>query len=129
MPFGCDSLITAWLLLDIDPDLSRSVLRYPAARQGRKADPYRDEEPGKIMHEHRESEINRIGELPFATYYGSADLTPLFILLLGNYVERTGDVALARELEPTGAPRSAGSTPIATRAASTTLASAATARA
>ena len=99
VPFGRDSLITAWLLLDLDPGLSASVLRYLAARQGKKSDPYRDEEPGKIMHEHRESELNRIGELPFATYYGSADSTPLFVMLLGDYVAKTGDAALARELE------------------------------
>lgn len=100
VPFGRDSLITAWLLLETDPGLAASVLRYLAARQGQKLDPYRDEEPGKIMHEHRESELNRIGELPFATYYGAADSTPLFLKLLGDYVEKTGDRALARELEP-----------------------------
>lgn len=100
VPFGRDSLITAWLLLEIDPGLAASVLRYLAARQGKKLDPYRDEEPGKIMHEHRQSELNRIGELPFATYYGAADSTPLFVKLLGDYARKTGDAALARELEP-----------------------------
>ncbi len=100
VPFGRDSLITAWLLLDADPSLARSVLTYLAARQGKREDPFRDEEPGKIMHEHRESELSRIGEMPFRTYYGSADSTPLFVILLGDYVARTGDTALARELEP-----------------------------
>jgi glycogen debranching enzyme len=100
VPFGRDSLLTAWLLLDADPSLARSVLTYLAARQGRREDPFHDEEPGKIMHEHRESELSRIGEMPFRTYYGSADSTPLFIVLLGDYVNRTGDTALAQELEP-----------------------------
>jgi glycogen debranching enzyme len=100
VPFGRDSLLTAWLLLDADPSLARSVLTYLAARQGRREDPFRDEEPGKIMHEHRESELSRIGEMPFRTYYGSADSTPLFVILLGGYVARTGDTALAKQLEP-----------------------------
>jgi glycogen debranching enzyme len=100
VPFGRDSLITAWLLLDADPSLARSVLTYLAARQGHREDPFRDEEPGKIMHEHRESELSRIGEMPFRTYYGSADSTPLFVVLLGDYVTRTGDTALAKQLEP-----------------------------
>jgi len=100
VPFGRDSLLTAWLLLDADPSLARSVLSYLAARQGAREDPFHDEEPGKIMHEHRESELSRIGEMPFRTYYGSADSTPLFTVLLGNYVDRTGDTALAKELEP-----------------------------
>lgn len=100
VPFGRDSLLTAWLLLDADPSLARSVLTYLAARQGRREDRFHDEEPGKIMHEHRESELSRIGEMPFRTYYGSADSTPLFVILLGDYVARTGDAALARQLEP-----------------------------
>jgi glycogen debranching enzyme len=100
VPFGRDSLLTAWLLLDADPSLARSVLTYLAARQGRHEDPFHDEEPGKIMHEHRESELSRIGEMPFRTYYGSADSTPLFVVLLGDYVDRTGDGALAKQLEP-----------------------------
>jgi glycogen debranching enzyme len=100
VPFGRDSLITAWLLLDADPDLAHSVLSYLAAHQGRREDPFRDEEPGKILHEHRESELSRIGELPFRTYYGSADSTPLFLVLLGDYIAKTGDHAFARTLEP-----------------------------
>ena len=99
-PFGRDSLITAWLLLEADPSLARSVLVYLAARQGKAEDSFRDEEPGKIMHEHRESELNRIGEMPFRTYYGSADSTPLFAILLGDYAARTGETALAKQLEP-----------------------------
>jgi glycogen debranching enzyme len=100
VPFGRDSIITAWLLLDVDPDLSRSVLSYLAARQGRETNDFNDEEPGKILHEHRESELSRIGELPFRTYYGSADSTPLFLVLMGDYVARTGDIRFAQEMEP-----------------------------
>ena len=44
----------------------------------------------------RERAVSRIGELPFRTYYGSADSTPLFLVLLGDYVARTGDTALAQ---------------------------------
>lgn len=100
VPFGRDSIITAWLLLDVDPELSHSVLSYLAARQGREANAFHDEEPGKILHEHRECELSRIGELPFRTYYGSADSTPLFLMLLGDYVARTGNTEFAREMEP-----------------------------
>ncbi|MEJ2459840.1 MAG: glycogen debranching N-terminal domain-containing protein [Novosphingobium sp.] len=98
-PFGRDSIITSWLLLDVDPDLARSVLGYLAAKQSSGTDVFRDAEPGKIMHEHRESELNRIGELPFATYYGTADSSALFLMLFGDYVARTGDTDLARALE------------------------------
>jgi glycogen debranching enzyme len=48
----------------------------------------------------REGEMARLGEVPFGLYYGSIDSTPLFILLAGAYVERTGDWELIRELWP-----------------------------
>lgn len=98
-PFGRDSLITAWLLLPVDPGLARGVLTHLAAKQGTREDTFRDEQPGKIMHEHRESELSRLGELPFRTYYGSADATPLFVVVLAAYVLQTGDIDLARALE------------------------------
>jgi glycogen debranching enzyme len=100
VPFGRDSLISSWFLLDADPTIAGSVLRFLAARQGQKEDALHDEEPGKILHEHREGELSRIGELPFRTYYGSADSTPLFVVMLGEYVAHTGDRDLARTLEP-----------------------------
>jgi glycogen debranching enzyme len=52
------------------------------------------------MHEHRDGELSRIGELPFRTYYGSADSTPLFLIVLADYVKETGDTVLARDLQP-----------------------------
>ena len=39
-------------------------------------------------------------EVPFARYYGSVDATPLFVLLAGLYVERTGDDETLAELWP-----------------------------
>ena len=41
-----------------------------------------------------------LSEVPFAPYYGSVDATPLFVLLAGLYVERTGDDETLRELWP-----------------------------
>ena len=41
-----------------------------------------------------------LGEVPFGLYYGSVDSTPLFVLLLGLYFERTGDEATLRDLWP-----------------------------
>ena len=41
-----------------------------------------------------------LGEVPFGRYYGSVDATPLFVVLAGAHLERTGDVAFAREIWP-----------------------------
>ena len=62
-------------------------------------DPFRDEEPGKILHELRFGELTAFEERPQSPYYGAADATMLFLILLDEYERWTGDQALVRELE------------------------------
>ena len=81
------------------PELAASTLRTLALFQGRVEDPFRDEEPGKILHELRLGELTAFEERPHSPYYGAADSTMLFLIVLEEYVRWTGDRALARELE------------------------------
>jgi glycogen debranching enzyme len=98
--FGRDSIITAMETLWIDSSVARGVLKYLAATQARETRPEADAEPGKIIHEIRRGEMARLGEVPFARYYGSVDGTPLFVMLAGLYFERTGDIETMSELWP-----------------------------
>jgi glycogen debranching enzyme len=98
--FGRDGIITALETLAFAPDLAAGTLRTLAALQGREHNAERDEEAGKILHEMRYGEMAATGEIPFGRYYGSVDATPLFLLLLVEYAERTGDLALVEELWP-----------------------------
>jgi glycogen debranching enzyme len=98
--FGRDSLITSFQTLPYLPELARTTLRVLAARQAQGDDAFRDEEPGKIMHEIRFGEQTVFGERPHSPYYGSADATPLFLVLLDEYHRWSGDDALAQALEP-----------------------------
>ncbi|MHB1517660.1 MAG: amylo-alpha-1,6-glucosidase [Acidimicrobiales bacterium] len=92
--FGRDSLLTAWMALLVDPDLARGVLQTLARFQGEDVDPRRDEEPGRILHEMRFGDAASLSLGGGSIYYGTADATPLFVMLLGE-MRRWG---VAREL-------------------------------
>jgi len=96
-PFGRDSLIAALQTMPLNIDPARSTIDILAHFQGRQVDPWRDEEPGKIMHEYRRGELAGLGEIPHTPYYGSVDSTPLFLLVLSEYYKWTGDVVFVRK--------------------------------
>ncbi|TPL75257.1 amylo-alpha-1,6-glucosidase [Mesorhizobium sp. B2-3-13] len=96
--FGRDSLIVALEMLAFQPHIAAQTLRLLASYQGQRVDRWRDEQPGKILHELRVGELARAGDIPHARFYGSVDATPLFLLLLGRYVAWTADLELFREL-------------------------------
>ena len=99
-PFGRDSAITALEALWAMPALAHGVLTFLAATQATARDADRDAQPGKILHESREGEMAALGEVPFDRYYGSHDVTPLFVMLAGAYFERTGDRQTIERLWP-----------------------------
>jgi len=97
--FGRDSLITSFQALPYLPELAATTLRVLAERQARTRDDFHEQEPGKILHEQRFGEMTANGETPHDPYFGSADATPLFLILLSEYYQWTKDAALVCELE------------------------------
>ena len=98
--FGRDGIITAMELLWVAPEIARGVLETLAATQATETDETADSEPGKIVHEMRGGEMARLGEVPFRRYYGSVDATPLFVMLAGQYLARSGDLETIRSIWP-----------------------------
>ena len=98
--FGRDGIITALECLWMAPSFAQGVLNYLAQTQADTEIPEQDAEPGKILHEMRRGEMAATKEVPFARYYGSVDATPLFVLLLGAYLERTADLRFAKSIWP-----------------------------
>jgi len=99
-PFGRDGIITAIETLWLAPEISKDVLLFLARNQADALIPEQDAEPGKILHEARNSEMANTGEVPFKQYYGTIDATPLFIMLAGMYYERTADIELIKAIWP-----------------------------
>jgi len=97
--FGRDSIFTSLQALPFTPELAATTLRELGARQGTRLDDFRDEDPGRIPHELRYGELTAFEERPHSPYYGTADATPLFVVLLDEYERWTGDRKLVRELE------------------------------
>ncbi len=96
--FGRDAAIAALETLMLMPHEAEETLRVLAAHQGRVLDAWRDEQPGKILHELRVGELARSGQIPHSPYYGSVDSTPLFLILLGATARWTGRLELFEEL-------------------------------
>ena len=102
VPFGRDALITSILLLHVNPDVARGVMRYLAANQGKREDADSEEQPGKILHEVRTGEAVTGGYWPHILY-GTIDATPLFLCAITETETWTHDHALADELLPAAA--------------------------
>ena len=98
--FGRDSIFTSLQALPFSAELAATTLAALGLWQGARIDDFRDEDPGRILHEMRFGELTAFEERPHSPYYGSADATPLYVVLLDEYERWTGDTRLVRALEP-----------------------------
>jgi glycogen debranching enzyme len=97
--FGRDSIFTSLQAIPFTPELAATTLLVLGEAQGSRIDDFRDEDPGRILHEMRFGEMTAFEERPHSPYYGCADATPLYVVLLDEYERWTGDRALVRDLE------------------------------
>lgn len=99
-PFGRDSLIVSLQNTLIYPEFARGALEILGSLQARDEDPYRDAEPGKILHEMRYGELAHFKLIPHTPYFGTADATPLYLITLHAAWRALGDrTLLERHIE------------------------------
>ncbi|MBA2693706.1 MAG: amylo-alpha-1,6-glucosidase [Rubrobacter sp.] len=97
--FGRDSLITSHMTMMLGAEPAKNTLRALSRHQAERFDDFTDAEPGKILHEMRRGELAFFGESPETPYYGTADATPLFLILLEEVWRWTADDDFIREME------------------------------
>jgi glycogen debranching enzyme len=97
-PFGRDSLIVALQTIHAYPERVASTLQVLAALQGTRVDAWREEQPGKILHEMRYGDMARTGQVPHTPYFGSIDSTPLFVMVFAQHYLWHRDDALFERL-------------------------------
>ena len=95
--FGRDTLITSLQAMALNPEFARGTLRVLGAWQATEQDDYRDAEPGKILHELRRGELAALKLIPHTPYYGTADATPLYLMVLHAAWKATGDLELLKQ--------------------------------
>lgn len=98
--FGRDSLLTAWMLMPLDASLAVGTLHTLADHQGVATNPATEEEPGRILHEIRFGPATDFALGGHSVYYGTADATPLFVMLLGELGRWGGNSATVQALLP-----------------------------
>ena len=108
--FGRDSIFTSLQALPFAPELAATTLRVLGDWQGSRHDDFRDEDPGRILHEMRYGEMAAFEERPHSPYYGSVDATPLYVILLDEYERWTGIASSFATSSTRRGPHSPGST-------------------
>lgn len=98
--FGRDTLTVSWQALLAGPTMLRDSLRLNAAHLGQRIDDWRDEEPGKLLHQHRRGPLSELGHDPLDHYFGDFATPPDFLVFLGQYLAWTGDLDTVRQLLP-----------------------------
>ncbi len=97
--FGRDSLTVSYQNMAVSPGFARGALKRLSQYQATERDDWKDAQPGKIMHEIRFGELAHFNLVPFTPYYGTADATILYLIVLSETYRWTGDVELLKEYQ------------------------------
>ena len=95
--FGRDSLTVSYQNMLVSSGFARGALQRLAEYQASERDDWRDAQPGKILHEVRFGELAHFRQIPFTPYYGTADATILYLIVLSETYRWTGDLSFLKQ--------------------------------
>jgi glycogen debranching enzyme len=95
--FGRDSLLVSLQSMSVYPALAFGILKKLAQYQATEMDDWRDAEPGKMPHEIRLGELAHFHKIPHTPYYGTADATILYLIVLHEAWKWLGDKQLLEQ--------------------------------
>ncbi len=98
--FGRDILTAAWMSAMLSPAILAGALQVLSETQGAKNDRWRDEEPGKMLHEAHTGPISVLNYRPQGRYYGSFTTSPFYVINLSEFYHWTGDKAATEKYLP-----------------------------
>jgi glycogen debranching enzyme len=96
--FGRDTLTAAWQAALVSPDLMRGTLRLLPKWQGTRTDDWREEKPGRMLHQARTGPLSKLETLPWSRHYGSLTTSAFYPVALAEAWHWTGDRGLVEPL-------------------------------
>ncbi|HWS53242.1 MAG TPA: amylo-alpha-1,6-glucosidase, partial [Pyrinomonadaceae bacterium] len=96
--YGRDVLTAAWQASLASTDMMRGTLPVVASMQGRARDDWRDEQPGKMLHEAHTGPLAALNFTPRRRYYGSITTSGFYPVAVSELWHWTGDKDLVRPL-------------------------------
>jgi glycogen debranching enzyme len=96
--YGRDTLTTGWQAALLGPEMMMGTLPRLAEMQGTVRNDWRDEEPGRMIHEAHTGPLSTLNHNPRARSYGSITTSGLFAFIVAELWHWTGDETLVRPL-------------------------------
>jgi glycogen debranching enzyme len=96
--YGRDALTAAWQASLVSTDMMRGTLPALARWQGREVNDWRDEQPGKMLHEAHTGPLPMLNFNPRRRYYGSITTSGFYPVAVSELWHWTGDRALVEPL-------------------------------
>jgi glycogen debranching enzyme len=99
--FGRDTLTAGWQAGMLGPEIMSGTLHTLGELQGTRVDDWRDEQPGKMLHEAHTGPLSMLGFNPRGRSYSSITTSGLYAFIVAELWHWTGDKDLVRPfIEP-----------------------------